>query len=131
MKSINRVTFLGHVVNDPEVRSTKNGKLLCTFALATNNEWLDSDGVLQRSTDFHRIVAWDGLANIVSKNLKKGTPVHLEGRLTHRSYEGKDQMRYFITEVVVNQLFILEWSSKEKTVEAREIASPEKELVAS
>ena len=64
MKSVNRVTFLGHVVADPNLNKTKNGKSVTNFALATNNEWLDGDGVLQKSVDYHRIVAWEGLANL-------------------------------------------------------------------
>ena len=131
MKSINRVTFLGHVVNDPILKSTKSGKMLATFSIATNNEWNDADGVLKQSTDFHRIVAWDGLAKIVSKYIAKGSPLHLEGRLVNRSYEAKDGLRHFITEVVAKEIHILKWKSEQKQLVSKELieANDEKELV--
>ena len=122
MKSLNRVTFMGHLVADPEIKSTKSGKSVSTFALATNNEWFDSDGVLQKSVDYHRIVAWESLADLCKKFLRKGSPVYLEGRLTNRAYEGKDKLRHYITEVVLNQLQILQWEASKKAVQAQELA---------
>jgi len=123
MKSLNRVTFMGHLVADPEIKSTKSGKSVSTFALATNNEWFDSDGVLQKSVDYHRIVAWESLADLCKKFLRKGSPVYLEGRLTNRAYEGKDKLRHYITEVVLNQLQILQWEASKKAVQAKELAA--------
>lgn len=122
MKSLNRVTFMGHLVADPEIKSTKSGKSVSTFALATNNEWFDSDGVLQKSVDYHRIVAWESLADLCKKFLRKGSPVYLEGRLTNRAYEGKDKLRHYITEVVLNQLQILQWEASKKAVQTKELA---------
>ena len=123
MKSINRVTLMGHIVADPQVKVTKSGKSVSTFALATNNEWLDSDGVLNKSTDFHRIVVWDGLAKLCSTHLRKGTPVYLEGRLTNRSYEGKDKIRHYVTEVVGRHVNILKWEAKKKGIQTKELAA--------
>lgn len=123
MKSINRVTLLGHLTADPEKRTTKSGKSVVTFALATNNEWCDSDGVLQKKVDFHRIVAWEKLADLVHKYLKKGSPIYIEGRLTNRSYEGKDTMRRFITEVVLRELHILKWLDDKKAIHTKELAA--------
>lgn len=122
MKSVNRVTFLGHVVADPELRTTKNGKFVLTFAIATNNEWFDSEGERQKSVDFHRVVAWEGLAELCSKHLKKGSPLYLEGRLTNRSYEAKDGMKRYVTEVVASNIHILQWLAEKKIVEAKELA---------
>lgn len=123
MRSVNRVTFLGHIVADPELRTTKSGKSVTTFAIATNNEWFDSEGVIQKSVDFHRIVAWEGLAELCSKYLRKGSPIYLEGRLTNRSYEGKDKMKHYITEVVAQNLHILKWLEDKKAVETKELAA--------
>lgn len=64
MKSVNRVTLLGHMVADPEVKSTKTQKSVSSFAIATNNEWYDAEGELKKSVDFHRVVAWEGLADL-------------------------------------------------------------------
>ncbi len=123
MKSVNRCTFLGHVVADPELKVTKNGKSVTTFAIATNNEWFDSEGELCKSVDFHRVVAWDGLAKVSAEHLAKGSPLYLEGRLTNRSYEGSDKMTHYITEVVAKNLHILRWKAEKKTVETKELAA--------
>jgi single-strand DNA-binding protein len=123
MKSINRVTFLGHIVADPQGKVTKTGKDVSTFALATNNEWLDAEGELKKSTDFHRVVAWEGLARLCKTHLKKGTPVYIEGRLSNRSYEGKDKTRHFITEVVAKNVNILKWEDSRKTIQTKELAA--------
>lgn len=128
MKSINRVTFLGHIVADPQLKTTKNQKRVVTYAIATNNEWLDSEGELKKSVDFHRVVAWDKLADICSKYLHKGTPVYLEGRLTNRSYEGNDHMTHYITEVVAQSVTLLEWHQGKQTVEMADLEDTEVEV---
>jgi single-strand DNA-binding protein len=123
MKSLNRVTLMGHVVAKPEIRKTKSDKLVSSFAIATNNEWYDADGVKQQSVDFHRIVAWEGLAKLCESSLEKGSPVYIEGRLVHRSYEGNDQMKHFVTEVVLNKVNILRWSGERSHIESEELAA--------
>ena len=122
MKSVNKVSLLGHIVADTELKMTKSGKAVCSFAVATNNEWNDNDGNVQKSTDYHRIVAWEGLAKIASEHLKKGSPVYLEGRLTNRFYEGKDKVQYYVTEVSATSIHILKWIQEKKSVEAEELA---------
>lgn len=104
---MNRVTLKGNLVADPDVRQTKSGKKVATFSVATNSDWFDQDGVLQKSVDFHRVVAWEGLAKVSEKYLTKGAPVLLEGKLTNRSYEGKDKVRRFTTEVLLKDLHLL------------------------
>ena len=69
MKSINRVSILGHVVADPEIKVTKSGKSVSNFAVATNNEWYDSERG-EKSADFHRIVSWK-LAELCVRHLRK------------------------------------------------------------
>lgn len=133
MKSINRVTLLGHIVADPELKSTKSSKPVTSFAIATNNEWYDAEGELKKSTDFHRVVAWDHLAELCTKFLQKGSPIFLEGRLTNRSYEGKDNMTHYITEVVATHVTLLEYAETRKHIETKTLEteqSSERELVA-
>lgn len=127
MKSINRVTFLGHIVAEPQLKTTKNQKRVVTYAIATNNEWLDSEGELKKSVDFHRVVAWDKLADICAKYLRKGSPIYLEGRLTNRSYEGNDHMTHYITEVVAQSITLLEWHQGKQTVEMADLEEEEKQ----
>ena len=123
MKSINRVTFLGHIVADPEVKNTKNKKHVSSFAIATNNEWFDAEGELKKSVDFHRVVAWDHLADLSGKFLRKGSPIFLEGRLTNRAYEGKDKTTHYITEVVASTITLLQW--QKERVDTEELESKE------
>jgi len=121
MKSVNRVTLLGHMVADPEVKSTKTQKSVSSFAIATNNEWYDAEGELKKSVDFHRVVAWEGLADLCGKFLHKGSPIYLEGRLTNRSYEGKDKLTHYLTEVVATNITMLQFGEARKRVETKEL----------
>jgi single-strand DNA-binding protein len=139
MKSVNRVTLLGHIVADLELKSTKTGKPVVSFAIATNNEWFDAEGELKKSADFHRVVAWDHLADLCSKFLQKGSPIYLEGRLTNRSYEGKDNLTHYLTEVVATHVTLLQIAESKKNIEPKTLEAPdthetafekEKELVA-
>lgn len=123
MKSINKVTVLGHVVADPQVKSTKSGKSVSTFSLATNNEWFDAEGVLKKSADFHRIVAWERLADLCGKYLQKGSPVLVEGRLSNRAYEGNDKIMRYVTEVVLEDVHLLRFEKEKNTVESSELRS--------
>ncbi len=122
MKNINRVTLMGHLAAEPDFKQTESGKKLCSFVVATNNEWRDPDGKTQKTVDFHRLIAWDYLAEQCHRDLKKGSPVWVEGRLTNRSYEGKDGVRHYVTEVNLQNLYIIEWKEKEKAFETRELA---------
>lgn len=134
MKSINKVEILGHVVADPQIKSTKSGKSVSSFAIATNNEWLDQEGTLKKSADFHRVVAWEKLAEICTKHLRKGSPVLIQGRLTNRAYEGNDKMMRYVTEVVLNDVHLFKYEKDRETVESQELAEEAseeaKELVA-
>lgn len=125
MKSVNRVTLLGHIVADLELKSTKTGKPVTSFAIATNNEWFDAEGELKKSADFHRVVAWDHLADLCSKFLQKGSPIYLEGRLTNRSYEGKDNLTHYITEVVATNVTLLQIAESKKNVEPKTLEATE------
>lgn len=121
MKSINRVSILGHVVADPELKVTKSGKSVSTFAVATNNEWFDTEGEVKKSADFHRIVSWGKLAELCARHLRKGSPVFVEGRLTNRSYEGSDKNTHYVTEVVLSDVHILRYEQTRKTVDSEQL----------
>ena len=104
MRSVNKVILMGNLGADPEVRSTKTGKSVTNFSLATNNEWRDQEGEMQRTADFHRIITWQGLAENCGKHLKKGSAVYIEGRLHNRNYEDKDKKRHYVTEVTADKV---------------------------
>lgn len=114
MKNLNRVSLLGRLVADPEVKTTQNGNSVANFAIATNQRWKDSNGQVQGNTDFHRIVAWRKLGELCGQYLKKGSNVYLEGQLRNRSYDTDDGDKRFITEIVARDVNILTWKKGDK-----------------
>lgn len=116
MKTINKVILVGHLVADPEVRETQKGDSVATFRIATDrySGAKDQDQDPNRVTaDFHNVVAWDKLAEVVRDHLKKGMAVYVEGRLQNRSYELPDETRRFVTEIRLDTLSILTWKDKD------------------
>jgi single-strand DNA-binding protein len=103
-KSINKVFLLGNLTRDPELRYTENKKAVCTFGLATNRNWTTDTGEKREETEFHRIIAWDKLAEACHQYLRKGRKVHVEGRLQSRTYTGQDSIEKFSTEIVLEEL---------------------------
>ncbi|MEK7142823.1 MAG: single-stranded DNA-binding protein [Patescibacteria group bacterium] len=107
MFSLNRAQIVGHLTRDPEMRYTPNGQAVCSFGVATNRRWRDKDGNLQEQTEFHNVVAWRKLAEIVAQILKKGARVYVEGRLQTRSWEGQDGNKRNRTEIVMENFIAL------------------------
>lgn len=111
MRSINTVILVGHVANDPETTPTKSGKQRVTFPLATHRE-ATSEGVKKEVTDYHRIVAWGKLGEIVAKHVTKGTALYVQGSLLNRAYEVDGEKRY-TTEVRADTINILTWKKQD------------------
>lgn len=105
--TINKVILVGRLGADPQLRYTPSGRASATFNLATNYTWKDNDGNMQERTDWHRIVAWGKLAEVMGEWLKKGSSVYLEGRLQTRNYDDANGVKKYITEVVVNDMEML------------------------
>jgi single-strand DNA-binding protein len=108
MKSVNKVILLGNLTRDPELRHTENKKPVCAFGLATNKNWVSYDGEKHEETEFHRLVAWDKLAEVCNQFLKKGRKVYVEGRLQTRSYKDKDGVEKTVTEIVLDEMVMLD-----------------------
>lgn len=100
--SINKVTLLGNVGKDPEIRSFQNGGRVANFTLATSESWKDkTTGEKKTATEWHNIVVKnDGLIEIVEKYVKKGAKLHIEGKLETRKWE-KDGVAHYMTEIVL------------------------------
>ncbi len=107
----NRVQLIGNLGKDPEVKSFDNGKKVARFTMATSESYKKESGEKVTETQWHIIVAWNGTAGIVEKYLKKGNEVAIEGKLTSRSWEDKEGNKHYITEVVANEVLLL---NKEK-----------------
>ena len=103
----NKVQLIGNLGNDPEIINLESGKTLAKFSIATNESYKNAQGDKITDTQWHNIVAWGKTAQIVEKFVTKGKEVALEGKLTTRSWEDKDGMKRYITEVVCSELLML------------------------
>ena len=108
-RSLNKVMLIGNLTRDPELRYTPSGTPVCTFGLATNRSWIPSDGgERQEDTEFHRIVSWSKLAELCAQLLFKGRKVYLEGRIQTRSWKSADGQDRTATEIVIDNMIILD-----------------------
>ncbi len=103
----NKVQLIGHVGNAPEIMNLESGKKLAKFSLATNETYKNTMGEKVTDTQWHNIVAWGKLAGLVENYAVKGKEVGIEGKLTTRSYEDKEGVKRYITEIVCNELLLL------------------------
>jgi single-strand DNA-binding protein len=110
-RSLNKVTLIGNLGNDPEVRSTTGGNRVATFSLATSRSWNNQAGDKQEKTEWHRCVVWNTkgsqLADIVEKYVKKGDKLYVEGRIEYRQWQDKDGQTRYSTEINVRELIML------------------------
>jgi single-strand DNA-binding protein len=103
----NRVTLIGNLGQDPETKTTESGKKLVHFTLATKEGFKNAEGQRINETTWHNIVAWNGLADIAGKYLRKGNEVAVEGRIVYRTYEDKKGVTKNTTEIVLSDLELL------------------------
>lgn len=103
----NRVQLIGRLGQDPEVKTLESGKKVTNFTMATNETYKGADGNKTEETTWHNIVAWNGLAEISSKYLKKGKEVCIEGRISYRTYTDKNGVPKSVTEIVASDLVLL------------------------
>lgn len=108
MRCVNKVILVGNLTRDPELRQTTGGQVVVTFGLATNRDWMTKDGRKQQSAEYHELVAWAKLGEICHQYLKKGKLIYVEGYLKTRSKELPDGTKKFRTEIVVQDMIILE-----------------------
>jgi len=106
-KSLNKACILGHVGKDAEIRYTNTGKAHAHFSVATTDSWKDQSGTQQERTVWHNMVAWERLAEICGNYVKKGKQVYIEGRIDNRSYDDKDGVKKYISEIVINDMILL------------------------
>jgi single-strand DNA-binding protein len=111
-RSLNRVTLIGNVGQDPEIRATAGGNRVAQFSLATTRQWTGQSGDKQEKTEWHRIVAWDSargakLANIIEQYVKKGDKLFIEGRIEYRQWQDKDNQTRYSTEINANEIILL------------------------
>lgn len=121
-RSLNRVQLIGNLTRDPELRYTPSGTAVCSFGLATNRSWTTDQGEKHEETEFHRVVAWNKLAELCSQFLVKGRKVYVEGRLSTRNWTGQDGQQKSTTEVVIDDMILLD--SKGRSEDTSERPAP-------
>ncbi|MFC1565284.1 single-stranded DNA-binding protein [candidate division KSB1 bacterium] len=107
MGSVNKVILIGNLGQDPELKYMPNGDAVCNFTIATTDSWKNREGEQQDRTEWHRIVAFRRLAEICGEYLKKGKQVFVEGRIRTRSWDDKDGIKRYTTEVIADSMTML------------------------
>ncbi len=107
-RCLNRVTLIGNLTRDPELRYTPGGMAVASFGMATNRVWVTKQGERKEDAQFHRIVAWNKLAELCSQLLSKGRRVYVEGRIQYREYTDQENNRKQITEIIIDDMIILD-----------------------
>ncbi|WP_299097903.1 single-stranded DNA-binding protein [uncultured Winogradskyella sp.] len=103
----NKVQLIGNLGNDPEITNFESGKILAKFSIATNDSYKNAQGEKVNDTQWHNVVAWGKTAQIIEKYITKGKEIAIEGKLTSRTWEDKDGIKRYTTEVVCNELLML------------------------
>ena len=106
--NLNKAMIIGNLTRDPETRNTPQGQTVTSFSVATNLVWTDSSGQKQEKVEYHNVVAWRKLAEICAQYLRKGSKVFIEGRLQTRDWEGQDGVRRYRTEIVAENMIMLD-----------------------
>ncbi len=104
---VNKVTLIGNLGSDPEIRYTQSGAQVATFNVATTERWKGQDGQVQESTEWHKIVAWSRLAEICGEYLHKGSKVYIEGKIQTRKWQDKDGNDRYTTEIIAREMKML------------------------
>lgn len=133
---LNRATLLGRLTRDPEMRTTPNGKTVTSFSIATGRQWTDTNGQVQKQSEFHNIVVWGKLAETAGQYLRKASRVYVEGRLQTRDWTGQDGVKRYRTEIVADSFIMLDArnsgsvsSAPLADISPRQAATPTEEVV--
>ena len=127
-RSLNKVTIIGNLTRDPELRYTPQGTAVCSFGVATNRQWTTDSGEKKDDVEFHNVVAWTKLAEICAQYLSKGRQVYLEGRLQTRKWTGQDEVERRTTEIVANDVIFLGSREAGSDSSASDFDIPDEEL---
>lgn len=122
--SVNRVILVGRLGRDPEVKRTPSGKAVANFSVATDEVFKDHAGEQQKRTEWHRIVAWGRLAEIVEQYVTKGTQVYVEGSIRSRKYEGRDGTEKTVYEIVAQKMTMLGGGQRRESGGETTVAPP-------
>ena len=114
MQGINKVTLIGNLGNEPEVKTLEGNLTIAKFNLATSESYRDKEGNLKTETDWHTIIGWQKLAVFVENYLHKGSRIYLEGKIKNRSYEDKNGIKKYVTEIIAENILMLDKKPTDK-----------------
>lgn len=120
-RGINKVILLGNVGNDPDIRTTQDGKAIANISLATTQSWRGKDGKDQEKTEWHKVVFFEPLASVVERYVQKGSKLYIEGSLKTRSFE-QDGVKRYMTEIAAKDMQMLD--SKAEVKESSQDRAP-------
>ena len=129
---LNKVILIGNLGKDPEIRYNENGRMKVTFPLATSETYKNKAGERVTQTEWHNIVLWTPLAELAEKYLRKGSQVYLEGRVTYRSYEDKEKVMKYITDINVREMKFISTrndSDKDESVASTVVSDQDKKEI--
>jgi single-strand DNA-binding protein len=107
MAGINKAILVGNLGKDPEIRTIESGRKVANFTLATTESYKDKNGERVDQTEWHNIVFWGPIAEVIERFLKKGSQIYVEGKIRTRSYEDKDGNKKYITEILGEKMTML------------------------
>lgn len=107
-RGVNKVILIGNIGQDPEIRNTPSGVTVASLSLATSESWKGQDGEKQERTEWHRLVAYRKLAEIIGEYVKKGAKLYIEGKLQTRKWQDKDGQDRYTTEIIVDEMQMLD-----------------------
>ena len=125
---MNKVFLIGRLTKDPEIRTTSSGTNVATTSLATNKKWTDQQGNKQEKAEFHNLVAWKGLADLLSKYCHKGDKLFVEGEIQSRSWDDKKKKKKYITEILVSSVQFMGSPSGNKQERQDNVQDEEEEI---
>jgi len=107
-RTLNKVMLIGNVGRNPELKFTPSGIPVTSFRLATSETWKNREGEVQEHTDWHTIVAWRGLAEVIHKLVAKGSRIYIEGRIQTRTFDDKNKNRRHVVEILADNMLLLD-----------------------
>jgi len=124
MRSVNKVLLMGHLATEPEMKMTPTGNTVTTFKLATNRDWLGSDGEHKQAADFHKITVWRKLGEICGEYLKKGSGIYVEGHLSNHHFKDREGNDRKSTEIVADVVNFISYRKNRNTEEVNLVEVP-------
>lgn len=126
--NLNKAMIIGNLTRDPEIKTIPSGQTVASFSIATNYIWNDQQGQKQEKVEFHNIIAWRKLAEICGQYLKKGSKIYIEGRLQTRDWTGQDGIKRYRTEIVAENMIMLDRAGGAPMNQPGRVPMPESEM---